>query len=380
MRIAMISTPFVAVPPTGYGGTELVVHELVEGLVRRGHQVTLFATGDSRTSAELRYLSPQRRWPPNPIDELNHVSWAMRQVREESFDLLHVHAAAALACSRFLPETPIVYTIHHVREEMFSSYYDHFQHVHYVAISADQAAREVPLQRLTVIHHGLDPGSYEWTETPAGYVGFIGRFAEIKGPHTAIDVAERAGVPIRVAGEVHPTDQEFAEREVLPRLERPHVRYIGSIGMKEKVPFFRNARALLMPITWNEPFGLVMIEAMLSGCPVVAFPAGSAPELVEEGISGFLVEDQGAMAELIRPGGPLDRFDRRRCRDRATERFSSARMVTRHERLYQHAAGTGGAADAPSSPQSPSVQRHWPATGARNRMNPAPRLDQEDHG
>ncbi|HET8654931.1 MAG TPA: glycosyltransferase family 4 protein [Longimicrobiaceae bacterium] len=332
----MISTPFLSVPPRNYGGTELIVHELVEGLVERGHRVTLFATGDSRTSAELRFLYPEAQWPPNLMPDLNHVSWAIQSVRDEDFDLVHVHSADALAFARLLPEIPMVYTLHHVRDEDLSAFYPYFQEPHYVAISRAQAEREVPLTHLNVIHHGLDPSRFEWRAGAVEpYVVFLGRFTEVKGPHTAMEVAARAGLPIRVAGEVHAVDQEFAEREVLPRFEQPHVSYVGCVGMEEKVPLLRDARALLVPITWEEPFGLVMIEAMLSGCPVIAFPRGSVPELVEDGVTGYVVESEEEMVRTIRPGGPLDVFDRQRCRERAVERFGRDRMVEDHLALYR---------------------------------------------
>ncbi len=200
-----------------------------------------------------------------------------------------------------------------------------------------------------MIHHGLDPSRFEWTATPRGYVCFIGRFARVKGPHTAIDVAERAGVPIRVAGEVHSVDRAFAEREVIPRLARPHVAYVGCIGVQAKVPLLCDARALLAPIEWNEPFGLVLIEAMLSGCPVVAFPRGSVPELVDPGVTGFIVRDADEMTEAIRPGGVLDDFDRLRCRERAVERFGRDRMVADHERLYARIVAAAAEARAPAA-------------------------------
>jgi len=343
MRIAMVSTPFLAVPPTGYGGTELVVYELVEGLVERGHEVTLFATGDSRTSAELRWLYPSAQWPPNPLPDINHVAWALAEIARGRFDIVHVHSACALAVTRFLHEPPMVYTLHHERDEDLSRLYRFYPGVHYVAISADQAAREDPMPHRTVIHHGLDSRPYEWTTEPADYVCSIGRFAEVKGTHTAIDAAARAGVPIRVAGSVHPVDREFGDREMRHRLTQPHVTYLGVVGMDVKVPLLRDARALLMPIAWNEPFGLVMIEAMLSGCPVVAFPRGSAAELVDPGVTGFLVDDEDELVEVIRPGGVLESFDRRRCRERAVGRFDRMRMVTAHEALYRSIlAETGG--------------------------------------
>jgi glycosyltransferase involved in cell wall biosynthesis len=335
MRIAVVSTPFVNVPPCRYGGTEFVISELVEGLVARGHDVTLFATGDSHTTARLRYLYGQAQWPPNILHDINHTTWALHQVQRGSYDLVHVHSAGALAFRRWAPQLPLVYTLHHVRDETLSAFYAHFPDVCYVASSADQARREIPLPQVRVIHHGLDPAHFEWTSRPADYVCFVGRFAPIKGPHLAIDAAALAGVPIRVAGEAHDVDREFGEREMKPRLARTHVTYLGEIGMAEKVPLLRDARALLAPISWDEPFGLALIEAMLSGCPVVAFPRGSVPELVEPGLTGFVANDLEEMVELIRPGGAVDRFDRRRCRERAAERFSRAHMVLEYERLYQ---------------------------------------------
>jgi glycosyltransferase involved in cell wall biosynthesis len=340
MRIAMLSTPFVPVPPCKYGGTELVVHELVEELAARGHEVVLFATGDSRTSAELRFLYQEAQWPPNPFSDLNHVSWAMRQVQDEDFDVVHAHSACALALWRAAAPSrrpPLVYTLHHVREQPLSAFYQCFPKVHFVAISRDQARREVALPHLAVVRHGLDPAHYLCTDRPGDYVCFLGRLAQVKGPHIAIDVAQAAGVPIRVAGEAHVTDLDFAEREVFPRLALPHVTHLGSIGLAEKVPLLRNARAMLAPLEWHEPFGLAMLEAMLSGCPVVAFSRGSAPELIEERVTGFLAQDAREMSELIRPGGVLDHFDRRRCRALAAERFGKARMADEYERVYVRA-------------------------------------------
>jgi glycosyltransferase involved in cell wall biosynthesis len=334
MKIAMISTPFLPVPPRDYGGTELVVHELVEGLVRRGHQVTLFATGDSHTSGELRSLFPAAQWPPDTLNDLDHVSWAIREVLGEEFEVIHAHSAVALALRRIIRHPPLVYTIHHTREEHLSEFYRNCHDAVFVAISHDQARRELPLPRLTVIHHGLDPSKYACTDRASDYVCFVSRLAPVKGPQTAIDVSARAGVPIQLAGEVHPPDQAFAERELTHRLAQPHVKFLGAIGMDVKIPLLRDARALLAPIDWNEPFGLILIEAMLSGCPVVAFPKGSVPELVDVGVTGFIARDENEMAAIIRPGGPLDRFDRERCRLRAIERFSRERMVEEHERLY----------------------------------------------
>jgi glycosyltransferase involved in cell wall biosynthesis len=334
----MISTPFLAVPPKDYGGTELVVSQLTEGLVARGHEVTVFATGDSRTTAELRWLYESAEWPPQPLTDLNHSMWALGEVQLGEYDVIHVHSATALSAHRLMPDLPLVYTMHHVREEALSAFYAHHPRVTYVAISADQASREVSLPDVTVIHHGLDPRGYEWTSRPDDYVAFLGRLAPIKGAHTAIDAAEAAGVPIRVAGAVHDEDRAFGDREIAPRLARPHVTHLGTIGMEAKRVLLRDARALLAPIEWNEPFGLVLIEAMLSGCPVIAYPRGSVPELVESGVTGFIVRDRDELTALLRAGSALHAFDRRRCRMRAAERFSCDRMVREYESLYARVA------------------------------------------
>jgi glycosyltransferase involved in cell wall biosynthesis len=335
MRIAMISTPFLSVPPRDYGGTELVVYELVEGLTAKGHDVTLFATGDSSTTATLRAFYPKPQWPPDPYTDANHVSWAMAEIfADGGFDVIHAHSALALPLCRLIPNLPLVYTLHHAREESLSAFYQSFSEAFYVAISQNQKRLEIPLRHCEVIYHGLDPERFQWSATARDYVCFMGRFAQVKGLHTAIDVAEKAGVPIAVAGEIHPVDQEFGQREVLPRLEKPHVDFLGCLDMPRKIPLLRHARALLAPIEWEEPFGLILIEAMLSGCPVVAFGRGSVPELVEPGVTGFIARSADEMVEMIRPGGVLDSFDRRQCRERAVERFSRARLVSDHEDFY----------------------------------------------
>jgi glycosyltransferase involved in cell wall biosynthesis len=324
----------LSTPPKDYGGTELVVSDLVEGLVARGHEVKLFATGDSRTTAELGALYARPHWPPDPLPDMDHVCWALRQASEARVDLVHVNSAAALAAGRLCPDLPMVYTLHHPQEARLSTFYAQHPDVQFVAISADQRSREPDLPRCRVIHHGLDASRYEWTAQPQPYVCFVGRLSESKGAHTAIDAAARAGVPIQVAGEAHPPDREYAERELSGRLREPHVCYRGAVGMADKVPLLRDARALLAPIAWDEPFGLILIEAMLSGCPVVTFLRGSIPELVEPGVTGFIVHSLDEMAAVLAPGGPVDGINRRACRARAMQRFSRSRLVADHERLY----------------------------------------------
>lgn len=342
MKIALVSTPFVSVPPKDYGGTELVIYELAEGLVARGHQVTLFATGDSRTTARLEALYPEALWPPHPLTDLNHATWALQRVGEEGYDVVHVHTAAALALSRLLPGIPFVYTLHHEREENLSRFYSYYPEVWYVAISERQRQREVPLPRIVTIHHGLDPARYLGPTRAGDYVCFIGRLSMVKGPHIAIDVAERAGYEIRIAGRIHYDDPDphFVARELEPRLRRPHVRHVGTVGMVEKSALLRGARALLMPLSWEEPFGLIMVEAMLCGCPVIAFPRGSVPEIVEHGRTGFIVPDAETMVLALRDW--VEEFDREACRARAAERFRRERMVQAYEAYYRRAREAAG--------------------------------------
>lgn len=342
MRIAMVSTPFVQVPPRDYGGTELVVYELVEGLIDRGHDVTLYATGDSGTRARLRALYRRPQWPPDPLADLNHVSFAMGEIARGGFDLVHVHSAAALAFRR-LVRLPMVYTLHHKRVRAMSEYYSHFPDVDFVAISGDQARRESGVRDCAVIHHGIDPGAYRWRRKADGYVCFVGRFAPEKGLPAAIDAAALARVPISVAGNVHPPDGDHFRSEIEPRLAGRHVRHLGPVGPSVKIPLLEKSRALLAPIGWDEPFGLILIEAMLSGCPVLAYARGSVPELIEHGVTGFIVRSVEEMAELIRPGGAVERLDRRRIRELAVDRFGRDRMLADYERLYRRIAGARAA-------------------------------------
>lgn len=340
MRIAVVSTAAVAVPPIGYGGTELVLHYLAQGLVRAGHRVALFATGDSHTAADLRALYPTGVWPPDALVELNHLAWSVAElIRTNDVDVVHVNDPQALPLTRFL-HAPVVHTMHHERSETYSRCYEGFPDVHYVAISAAQARAEVALPHLHVVHHGLGAEDYRFEPTAGDYVAFCSRFAAIKGPHLAIDAAREAGLPIRLAGRPHsPESQDYHHREVEPRLAVSGVDWVGELGGRDKQELLGSARATLFPICWEEPFGLVMIESMLCGTPVIAFPRGSAPEVIDEGVTGFLVRDVGEMAGAIRR---VPEVDRARCRARAAERFSAERMVREYLGVYRDATGAGG--------------------------------------
>jgi glycosyltransferase involved in cell wall biosynthesis len=333
MKIALVAPPFLAVPPPKYGGTELFLHALCEGLVERGADVTLFATGDSTSCARVRYYHREGTWPPDPMIELHHVGWAMGHIAGAGFDIVHVHSPMALAYQPFLGDTPLVYTIHHARNASLSRYYRLYPDVGFVAISYRQKALEFGGDEVPVIHHGLIPAEHRPSFKAGEYLLYLGRIAKEKGTHLAIDAARLAGLPIVVAGAPHEPEQAYFRAEVKPRLELPGVSYVGEVGGEDKAALLRKALALVFPIQWDEPFGLVMVEAMLSGTPIVGFKKGSAPEVVDEGVTGHLVPtgDVHALAQALKRCG---RIDRRNCRERAEIRFSHRRMAGEYLALY----------------------------------------------
>lgn len=354
MRIAIVSTPFIRVPPAGYGGTELFCYELAEELARRRHDVTLFTTGDSGTRCRKRALYARPEWPPTPADELNHAAWSLADIAQnDGVDLVHVNSVLAVPLARFC-QVPMVHTLHHRREDAMSRVYTTHPEVHYVAISRRQLELEVPLARASVVHHGLSPDRYPPSASDEGYLLHLGRYSEEKGTHLAIDAARLAGVPMALAGRAHPQDRAYFDAEIVPRLKRasprgggaggaPDVVELGEADHQRKVALLRGARALMCPIQWEEPFGLAAIEAMLCGAPVIGFARGSFPEIVEEGITGFLVPD-GDVAGMARIARSLARFDRAACATRARERFSTEVMTTAYEGIYRAAL-----AEAPRS-------------------------------
>lgn len=335
MRIAVISTPFIRVPPDGYGGTELFCANLVSQLVQRGHRVTLFATGDSVSPGEVEALFPTGCWPPTPKQDTQHLEWAFERIATatDPYDIVQLNSPLGLSIARRLG-CPVVYTIHHARAEYLSAIYAREHHAHYVAISARQLRLEVPVPSASIIHHGVEAAEYPPSFEVGPYLVHIGRFAAEKGTHLAIDAARRAKLPIRLAGRCHPPDRDYFEREITPRLllEDDMVELCGEADHVRKVNLLRGARALLCPIQWEEPFGLIAIEAMLCGTPVIGFPRGSFPEIVDEGITGLLVSNADEMVEAI---AKVDRIDRRACASVARRRFSASRMAADYERLFE---------------------------------------------
>src|SRR5216683_2430775 len=315
LRVALVSTPFVPVPPPRYGGTELVVAELAAALRRRGVEVVVYATGDSRPEGvEVRSYFPSAQWPPNADVDATHAAWSLRDIGRDprGFDVVHLHSGAAVELSRLCPY-PAVATVHHNCDEKLSRIYRANPQVKLVAISGSQARREeAPVS--AVIHHGLSPERFPFLPEQ-GYLLYLGRYSREKGPHLAIEVAARARLPLVMAGEPHE---------------------LGAVGGERKTNLLARARALLFPIQWDEPFGLVMIEAQLSGVPVLALRRGSVPEVVEDGVTGLTADDPCELIPAARVADKL--FDRARIRALARERWSAGRMTSQYLGLYRQAA------------------------------------------
>jgi glycosyltransferase involved in cell wall biosynthesis len=364
MRIALISTCAVAVPPAGYGGTELVTAELAKMLTRRGHEVVVYATGNSNPGCPVRYHFAEPVWPPDANAELCHAAFAWQDIARQSnpFHIVHAHDLPSVALG-LLQGTPLVLTLHHKREERFVDFYRDFPDVAYVAISHRQAELVPELGIPYIVHHGIDVDRYPAGDGNGGYVAFLGRLAPEKGPHVAIDTARDAGVHLMVGGEAHDVEKVYFEREVRPRLvagaARGEVEWLGEIGHDAKVALLQGASALLFPIDWEEPFGLVMIEAMLTGTPVLAFPRGSVPEVIEDGVTGFIVSSPAEMGARVRK---LDGFDRVRCRARAAEYWNSLRMAQDYEWVYHEVlrARRQGPLRAPRTPLTSHVDEETP--------------------
>lgn len=344
MRIALVSTPFVPVPPPAYGGTELIVAELAEGLREAGHDVVVYGVGDAASTVRGCFREPS--WPPDPYHELEHAAWsiadliaAARDEESAPVEVIHVHCPTALPLARFI-DAPMVYTIHHGRTEALTSFYAMQRGVRFVAVSERQRQLLPELGgHIDVVHHGLDARRYP-LGPGGGEAVFLGRMAPEKAPHVAIEAARSARTPLVLAGRPHPGDESYFEAEVRRRIDgHDDAKWIGEVDTARKLPLLRRARALLFPIDWEEPFGLVMVEAMLCGTPVLAFARGSVPELVDEGVTGFVCRDEDELAARLRElsGDDAGGFDRARCRRRAVERFGRQRMVRRYLEVYRRA-------------------------------------------
>jgi glycosyltransferase involved in cell wall biosynthesis len=334
MKIALVSTCAAPVPPPAYGGIECFVGTLARGLVDRGHDVVVYATGDSRPAGRLRARFARPVWPPDPAAEREHARFALRDVEAFAPDIVHVNLPDALLAAAGA-RCPVVVTLHGPRIPHLVRMYVRCNAT-CVAVSKRQAELVPELCVRDVIAHGLDPEHFPRGTGDGGYCAFLGRIGPEKAPHLAIDAAVEAGIPLRIGGP-HWSGNRHYDRyfatEFAARVARAsaRVQWLGELDHRAKIALLRGSLALLFPMQWDEPFGLVMIEAMLVGTPVVAFARGSAPEVVDDGVTGYLVDDVASMAVAIRRAA---RLDRRRCRARARQRFRASLMVQRYEALY----------------------------------------------
>src|SRR5581483_5330741 len=288
MKIALIAPPFLPVPPRKYGGTELFIAELARGLQQQGVEVTVYTIGESTVDVPKRWLYSASQWPmcgevECALKSMNHSSWAIAEAAGTA-DIIHVNSAPALSFSRFI-EVPMVHTVHHIYDLALTEFYESVPEASYVTISNAQQ-NKLSMPRMRTIHHGINPSLYTVQKHKQPYLSFLGRIAPPKGTHLAIEAAHKAGIPLKIAGEIQPVYQSYWETMVKPHVDGKFIEYVGDVGLQEKVELLGNSLAMLFPIQWDEPFGLVMIEAMACGTPVLALPGGSVSEVVKEGLSG----------------------------------------------------------------------------------------------
>jgi glycosyltransferase involved in cell wall biosynthesis len=341
MKIAQIAPLAESVPPKLYGGTERIVSYLTEELIRLGHDVTLFASGDSQTAARLHSVIPTAlRLTPSIKDPTACVALQLEALRRhaEEFDVIHLHTdCLALPLVRALGLRNVVTTLHgRLDLPEYRPFFEEFDDAPLVSISDNQRRPLPHLNWLGTIHHGLPMNVCRFHPSPEtgdeGYVAFLGRFSPEKRPDRAIEIARRAGVRIRMAAKVDDADRKYFHEHIEPLLSQPHVDYVGEICEREKCDFLGNARALLFPIDWPEPFGLVMIEAMSCGTPCVAWREGSVPEIIQEGANGHIVDSIDAAAAAVRN---IAHLDRRAVRASFERRFSVERMTREYLDLYR---------------------------------------------
>ncbi len=337
MRIAEISPPWLAVPPKGYGGIEWVVALLADGLVQRGHDVTLFATGDSETKARLEYAFERAPGPRLINDVWHDTLHTLVAYRDPSrFDVLHVHSPWSALVAGVLSGVPTVHTLHgSFTPEMRRIYAEVAAKLWFVAISEAQRAQMPELRYAGVVHNGIDLDRYPFQREKEDFVLFLGRAAPDKGLGRAVLAAREAGEKLVLALKIaHTEEEEEWERRVKPILPQDTV-VLGEVSHDEKASLLRRAKALLFPIDWDEPFGLVMAEAMASGTPVIATPRGSVPEVIADGETGFIVSVQDYPVEAAERLRRLSEIDPRACRERVERLFSKEAMVAGYERVFE---------------------------------------------
>lgn len=339
LKIAQIAPLWIPVPPITYGGIELILSMLTEELHKRGHKVTLFASGDSRTNAELVSVVKTALWLQKGIKNPHAPVINLTKIMHEKglgFDLLHNHFNFFGFPASLNPDMPpILTTVHRLVDEYYASAMKTFDIIKYCAISEDhkKSMEEYGVAVSGVIPNGIDFNRYEFNGEPEDYFLYLGRLNSEKGIMTSFEVAKSAGIKLVIAGNVVGGDEWlYFLHEVQPHLNEPHVKFVGQVDFPEKIKLLKNAKALLFPIARREPFGLVMIEAMACGTPVIAFRKGSVPEIVEHGKTGFVVDTAEEMVQHIYR---IPEISRLTCRRRVKENYTLERMTDLYEELYE---------------------------------------------
>jgi glycosyltransferase involved in cell wall biosynthesis len=336
MRIAQIAPLWERVPPPAYGGVELVVGLLTDELVRRGHEVTLFASGDSITLAKLESVHHQAlRLDPQvkecQIYEMLQLATVYERAAE--FDIIHSHMGCSALPYAMLSKTPTIHTLHgiftHDNEKMFI----HAKNQPYVSISQSQREPRLGLNYVGTVYNSIDVDNHKFFATPdePAYLAFLGRMSPEKGPHHAIEIAKATGIPLKMAGKIDVVDVQYFDREIKPHIDGEFIQFLGEADHYMKNNLMGRAIATLFPITWREPFGLVMVESMAAGTPAIAMNLGSVPEVIAHGKSGFIVNN---IAESIGAVKNIHAISRQETRDYVSEQFGLDRMVTGYENVY----------------------------------------------
>ncbi len=343
LRIAQVAPLHVAVPPEKYGGTERVIALLTDGLVQVGHDVTLFATGDSQTEARLVPVVPHglRFDEPNQVFAAHITLLTEVYQRRREFDIIHSHLEALTLPFATQAGPPTVLTFHSRLDlpevvQMLREY----PYANCVSISDSQREPVPDINWVATVNHGIEVDSFPFRPDPGDYLAFVGRIAPEKGPEHAIEIARRAGVPLKIAAKVDTKDRDYFEQRVKPLLCDPLVEFLGMVDEDGKRDLMSHALALLLPLEWPEPFGMVFIEALACGTPVLTRPRGSAPELVTDGTTGFVRETDDELADAVRA---LPGISRRACREYAEEYCSTRRMTCGYVEVYRTLIGAARA-------------------------------------
>ncbi|RJQ30920.1 MAG: glycosyltransferase family 4 protein [Actinobacteria bacterium] len=335
MKIAQVAPVWERVPPRKYGGIELVVSLLTEELVRQGHEVTLFATGDAKTKAKLSYVfhtAAPRQYLGNPVPDLMHVGAAFH--RADEFDIIQNHAGYSGVTLANFVKTPVLTTLHGIFTDINTPFFKRNKNAcFYNSISDEQRKPAPELNYISTIYNAIDTDSYPFEANKKDYFVYISRINKDKGSDVVIDIAKKAGVKLIMAGKIDPgRDTEFFEAHVHPKIDDKQIIYKGEISEKEKRKLFAEAKGFIFPLQWPEPFGLVIPEAMACGTPVISFPYGSLPELVEDGKTGFIVKTNDEMVEAVKK---IDQINPQDCRDHTVARFGIARMTGDYLKAYE---------------------------------------------